>query len=74
MVMVSAGHVGGTRGSGIVSSAVMDKYGVWDEKSWCSMCLARATWVEMGWEDWAWALPIMWEQGSVSVFWLRWCG
>ena len=36
--MVSAGHVGGTRGSSIVSSAVdgraMDKCGVWDEKSW----------------------------------------
>ena len=30
MVVVSAGHVGGTRGSGIVSSA-MDECDAWDE-------------------------------------------
>ena len=35
--MVSAGHVGGTRGSGIVSSADIDECGAWDERSWWSM-------------------------------------
>ena len=37
--MVSTGHVGGTRGSGIVSSAfdVLWMSGAWDERSWWSM-------------------------------------
>ena len=36
--MVSAGHVGGTRGSGIASSAssVVDECRAWDERSWWS--------------------------------------
>ena len=32
--MVSAGQVGGTHGSGIVSSAAMDECGGWNERSW----------------------------------------
>ena len=40
MVVVSAGHVGGTHGSGIVSSAA-DVLGMsvvaWDERSWWNM-------------------------------------
>ena len=39
MVVVSAGHVGGTCGSGIVSSAadVLGICGAWDERSWWSV-------------------------------------
>ena len=41
VAVVSAVHVGGTRGSGIVSSAAnvlwMDERGTWDERSWWSM-------------------------------------
>ena len=53
--MVSARHVGGTRGSGIVSSAadvlwmsvVRGMRGVGGVCEMC-MCLARAAWVERG--------------------------
>ena len=55
MVIVSAGHVGGTRGSGIVSSAadglgmsvVRGMGGVGGVCEMC-MCLARAAWEERG--------------------------
>ena len=45
-----------------------------------SMCLARGDVGGegvSGRENWVWALPILWGQGSVghvSVIWLRWCG
>ena len=53
--MVSAGHMGGTRGSGIVSSAayvlwmsvVRGMRGVGGVCEMC-MCLARVAWVERG--------------------------
>ena len=41
--MVSAGHVGGTRGSRIVPSAAhmlwmsLDAFGAWDVRSWWTM-------------------------------------
>ena len=53
-------HVGGTRGSGIVSSAEYERC-VW----------LGATWVERevsGYEDWVWALPILWEQGECWTY------
>ena len=39
VVVMSAGHMGGTRGSGFVSSTadILRHCGVWDERSWCSM-------------------------------------
>ena len=60
--MVSAWHVGGTRGSDIVSSAtdvlwmsvVREMRGVGGV---CEMCICLAP-------DWVWALPSMWEQGE----------
>ena len=47
--MVSAGHVGGTRGLGIVSSTadVLWMRGISEVCEMC-MCLARAAWVERG--------------------------
>ena len=47
--VVSAGYVGGTRGSGIVSSSadVLWMKGVGGVCEMC-MCLARAAWVERG--------------------------
>ena len=36
--MLSEGHVGGSRGSVIVpSTADVDEYGAWDERSWWSV-------------------------------------
>ena len=78
--MVSAGHVGGTRGSGIVSSAadvlwlgvVRGMRGIDGVCDMC-MCLARGGMGGdgvRGWEDWVWALPILWEQGEC---WRRVC-
>ena len=69
--MVSAVHVGGTRGSGSVSSVA--------NELWMSVVLGMrgvggvcvwlgAAWVERGMsgcEDWVWALPILWEQRRV---------
>ena len=66
--MVSAGQVGCTRGSGIVSSAadvlwmsrVREMRGIGGV---CGMCLARvAGWVKRGvsgCKDWVWALPFL---------------
>ena len=34
---MSAGHVCSTRGSGMVSSDVMDECGAWDVRSWWSI-------------------------------------
>ena len=51
--MVSAGHVGGTRGSGIMSSAV-DVLGMSVVRGMrgvggiCEMCMDRGAWVESG--------------------------
>ena len=67
--MVSAGHVGGTRGSGIVSSAadvlwmsvVRGMKGVGGVCEMC-MCLARGGVGEekvSGREDWVWTFPIL---------------
>ena len=61
--MVSAWHVGDTRGSGIVSSAadVLWMRGVGKVCEMC-MCLARSGVGgegESGSEDWVWALPIL---------------
>ena len=57
----------GTRGSGVLSSTgdvlVRGVGGVCD----MCMCWARAVWVERGvsgWENWVWALPILWGQGE----------
>ena len=75
--MVSAGHVGGTRGSGIVSSAVSVVRRMRGVGGVCQMC--------MGWggvgrhgvsgcEDSVWALQCCGNRGSVErVFGLRWC-
>ena len=57
---MSAGHVGGTRGSGIVSSAadvlwMRGMRGVGGVREMC-MCLALGG---VGGEDWVWALPIL---------------
>ena len=68
--------MGGTRGLGIMSSAadvlwinvLRGMRGVGGVCEMC-MCLARAVWVKRGvsgGEDWVWALPILWEQGSVG--------
>ena len=72
VVVVCAGHVGGTRGSGIVSSAadvlwVSVVRGMRGVGGVCEMCmgLARGGVGEngvSGSEDWVWALPILWEQ------------
>ena len=85
--MVSAGHVGGTRSSGIVSSAsdvlwMSVVHGIGGVGGVCEMCI----WLARGGvggegvsrlEDWVWALPkSCWNRGSVgrvSVFCLRWC-
>ena len=90
MVMVSAGQVDGTRGSGIVSNAadvllmsvVRVMRGVGEECEMC-MCLDRGGVSREGggvswWENWVWALPILWQQGEcwtcvciwVSVVWV----
>ena len=71
--MVSAGPVGRTHGSGVVSSAAHVLWmsvvrGMRETGGLCemSMCLARAAWVERGVsgrEDWVWNLAILWEQG-----------
>ena len=69
LIVASARHVGGTRDSGIVSSAddVRGMRGVGGVCEMC-MCLALAAWEERagvsGREDWVWALPIIWEQGE----------
>ena len=68
--MVSGGHVGGIRGSGIVSSAAdvigmsvaRGMRGVCGVCVMC-MCLARGG---MGKRIGFWVLPILWEQG-------KWC-
>ena len=67
--VVSAGHVGGTRGLGIVSSAADVLWmsvvcGMWGVGEVCEMCMCLARggvggkWVS-GWEDWVWDLPIL---------------
>ena len=72
--MVSTGHVGGTRDSGVVSSAaevlwtsvVRGMRGIGGVCEMC-MCLARGGVGGegvSGCEDWVWTLPIMWEQGK----------
>ena len=72
--VVSAGPMGGTRGSGIVSSAadvlwMSVVHGMRGVGGVCEMfmCLARGgvdgEWVSE-WKDWLWALPILWEQGE----------
>ena len=68
VVVVSAMHVGGTRGSGTVPSTayVLWMRGVGGVCEMC-MCLARGgVGVEgvSGLEDWILALPILWEQGK----------
>ena len=80
--MVNAGHVGGTRGSGIVSSAadvlwmsvVRRMSGVCRVCEMC-MCLARGG---VGGEGGEWmrglGLGFTNPVGRVSVFWLRWSG
>ena len=78
--MVSAEHVGGTRGSGIVSSAadVLWMRRVGEVCAMC-MCLARGY---MGGEGGEWMRGFGLNQscqnrgsvGCVSVFGLRWCG
>ena len=79
VVVVSAGHMGGTGGSGIVSSA--------DDVLWmrggggvCEMCMCLARGGVggegvSGPEDLGWALQILWEQEEcwTCVCWLRWC-
>ena len=72
MVVVSAGHVGGTRGSGIVSSAA--------DVLWMFVVsgMRGVGGVVSGGEDWVWDLPILWEQGEcwtcvcvlVEVVWM----
>ena len=62
--MVSAGHVGSTRGSGIVFSVADVLWmsvvrGMRGVGGVCEMCLARGS---VDGEDWVLALPIMWEQ------------
>ena len=72
MVVVSAGHVGGIRSSGIVSiaadvlwmSVVREMRGVGGVCEMC-MCLARGGVGGdgvSGLEDWVWALPILCER------------
>ena len=60
MAVISAGHVGGTRCSGIVSSTANVLWMRWGE---IDMCFARAAFVENVMRGWVWALPILWEQG-----------
>ena len=53
MVVVSAGHVGGARSSGIVSSEADVLWmsvvrGMRGVSVVCEMCLSRAEWVERG--------------------------
>ena len=75
--MVSAGHVGGTRGSSIVSSAadvlwmsvVRGMRGVGGVCVWLS-----AAWVVSGCEDWVLALTIRWEQFFLDVCVCFGCG
>ena len=67
-MVVIAGHVAGTRGSGIVSS-VADVRGMRGVGGICDMCmcLARGSVGAEGMSgagDWVWALPILWEQGE----------
>ena len=79
VVVVSAGHVGGTRGLGIVSSAadmlwMSVVHGMRRVGGVCEMCVCvwlGAAWVERGVsgrEDWVWALPILWEQGECWTY------
>ena len=68
-VGVTAGHVGGTRGSGIVSSAagvlgISVVRGMRDVGGVCEMCMCLARGGVSGREDWIWALPILWKQGE----------
>ena len=66
---MSAGNVGGTR---IVSSTadVLRMSVVRGMRGVGGVCEGVS-----GWEDWVWALPILWEQGSLGrVFGLRSCG
>ena len=79
--MVSAGHVDGTRGSGIVSTAadvlwmnvVRGMRGIGGVCEMC-MCLARGG-VGVEWDERiGLALPIMWEQGEyLTCVWV-WVG
>ena len=71
--MVNAWHVGGTRGSGIVSSeadvlwmSVVRGMRGGDRVCEMCMCLDRCGVGGEGGEwmrGWVWALPILWEQG-----------
>ena len=75
--VLSAGHVGGTRGSGVVFSAadvLWISVECGDEKRWWSMCLDQG-----GVGEWIgfWLYQSCGNKGSVgrvSVFGLRWCG
>ena len=60
--MVSAGHVGGTRGSGIVSSAA-DVLWMSAVRGMRGLCLGFTYPLGTG--------EVL--EGRVSVFWLRWC-
>ena len=70
-------HTGGTRGSGVSSSAVdvHEMSVVRGVCGMCDMCMCLARDGRCWWcEDWVWALPILEKQGESGVFWLRWCG
>ena len=66
-VFAECEYIGGTRGSGIVSSAdeVLEMSVVRGVGGMCDMCMARG-----GWEDWVWALPIMGEDGTCVCVWV----
>ena len=71
--MVSAGHVVGTCGAGIVSS-IYDMLGMRGVGGVCEMCLSRGS-VGRGGERIGFVLyQSCWNSGSVGcVFGLRWC-
>ena len=70
VLVLSAGHMGGTRGSGIMSSAadvlwISVVRGMGRVGGVCEMCMCLARGSvggEGGREDCVWALPILWEQ------------
>ena len=74
VAVVGAGHVGGTRGSGNVSSTADVLWmsvvrGMRGVGGVCEMCmwLAHGAWVQRevsGSVDCVWSLPILWEQGE----------